>query len=380
MTGRARPVPVKLTVKRRRKLEQIVAASTSPQRLVLRARIVLAAAGGAANAAIACDLGCSVTVVRAWRRRFACRGIAGLFDKPRSGRPETHGPSARLAVLAVATSVPPEGESQWSHAMIAAHLGERGLAISAATVGRVLAEAKVRPHKVRGWLNRADDPSFWIRAGAVCRLYRNPPPGTVLISIDEKTGIQAKSRKHPEIPARPGRDARREFEYVRHGTISIIAAMTVTSGQVITERVSKNDSAAFTAFLGMLHQMIPPHLRIHLIMDNGSSHTSRATRSWLAAHPRFTVTYTPKHASWLNMIEQWLGVLTRRLLRRGDFTSRDDLEAKITAFTIRHNKHARPYKWSYNADADHARYLARHPQPAPNPCPPSRKPHDSNAR
>jgi transposase len=368
MTGRARAAPIKLTIKRRRKLEQIVRAATSPQRLVLRARIVLLAAGGSANAAIARDLGCSVAVVRTWRRRFACRGIPGLFDKPRSGRPETHGPSARLAVLAVATAVPPEGESQWSHAMIAAHLGERGLAISAATVGRVLAGAKVRPHKVRGWLNRAGDPAFWARAGAVCRLYLDPPPGAVLVSVDEKTGIQAKSRKHPQIPARPGRDARREFEYVRHGTISLIAAMNVTTGEVITERIHRNDSAAFTAFLAMLHQMIPPRLRIHLIMDNGSSHTSAATRAWLAAHPRFAVTYTPKHASWLNMVEQWLGVLTRRLLRRGDFASRGDLQAQITAFTIRHNKNARPCKWSYDAGAEHARYLARHRQPEPAPA------------
>jgi hypothetical protein len=185
--------------------------------------------------------------------------------------------------------------------MLTRHLAERGLAISAATMGRVLAEAGVRPHKVGGWLNRADDPAFWIRAGQVCRLYLDPPPGTVLISVDEKTGILAKSRKHPEIPARPGRDPRREFEYVRHGTIFIIAAMNVTTGQVMAGRVHRNDSQAFTAFLAMLHQMIPPCLRIHLIMDNGSSHTSAATRHWLAAHPRFSVTYTPKHASWLNM-------------------------------------------------------------------------------
>jgi len=360
MSGSARAVAVRLTIKRRRKLEQTVRAGSSPQRLVLRATIVLAAAQGTANAQIARELGCSVPVVRTWRRRFAVRGIPGLFDKPRPGRPETHGPSARLAVIATATSLPPEGESQWSQAMIAAHLGERGLAISPATVGRVLSEARVRPHKVRGWLNRADDDAFWLRAGAVCRLYLDPPPGTVLLSVDEKTGIQAKSRKHPEAGARAGRDARREFEYVRHGTISIIAAMNVATGQVVAERIGRNDSATFTGFLSMLAQMIPPHLRIHLICDNGSSHTSAAPRAWLAARPRFSVTYTPKHASWLNMIEQWFGVLTRRLLRRGDFASRDELEAKITAFTIRYNKNARPYRWSYDADADHARYLERH--------------------
>src|SRR6266699_7237612 len=292
MSGRARAV--RLTIKRRRKLEQIVAAGTSQQRLVLRAQIVLAAAAGNTNAQIARDLGCSGNVVRCWRRRFARRGISGLSGRPRPGRPEVHGPSARLAVIAVATSVPPDGEPQWSQAMIAGHLAERGLVISAATVGRVLAEAKVRPHKVRGWLNRADDPAFWLRAGQVCRLYLNPPPGTALISVGEKTGIQAKSRRHREIPGRPGRDARREFEYVRHGTISILAAMNVTTGGVIAGRITRNDSATFTRFLAMLDQMTPPRLRIHLIMDNGSSHTSRATRAWLAAHPRFSVTYTPR--------------------------------------------------------------------------------------
>ncbi len=139
MSGRARTAPIRLTSKRRRKLEQIIRAAASPQRLVLRARIVLAAAGGAGNAAIARALGCSIGMVRTWRRRFAVPGIPGLFDRPRSGRPEMHGPSARLAVLAVATSVPPEGEPQWSQAMLADHLRGRGLAISAGECQKVCA-------------------------------------------------------------------------------------------------------------------------------------------------------------------------------------------------------------------------------------------------
>lgn len=283
-----------MTVKRRRKLERIVAARTSEQRLVLRARIVLAAADGRANAAIAAELGCSVPTVRTWRERFARRGVPGIFDRPRCGRPPVYGPSARLAVVATATTVPPIGQTVWSHATLAAHLRERGLPVSPATVGRVLNEAEVRPHRVRGWLRRADDPTFWTRAGQVCRLYLDPPAGTVLVSIDEKTGIQAKTRKYPEIPLRPGRAARREFEYVRHGTVSIIAAMDVATGQVLTQRIGRNTSAAFTAFLTTLDKHLDPALRIHLILDNGSSHTARATRAWLAAHPRFSVTYTPK--------------------------------------------------------------------------------------
>jgi transposase len=355
-------VPVRMTIKRHRKLTQIISAGTSPQRLVLRAKMILAAAENIPNARIARDLGCSEKTVREWRGRFAVHGIPGIFDRPRSGRPETYGPSARLAVIAAATSVPPGGESCWSHTLLARHLRERGLDISPATVGRTLADAGVRPHKVRGWLNRADDPAFWVRAGAVCRLYLNPLPGTVLLSIDEKTGIQAKHRTHPEIPLRPGRPARREFEYVRHGTVSIIAAMNVATGEVIAQRIRRNDSVTFIRFLVMLDQCIPPHLRIHLIMDNGSSHTSKATRAWIAAHPRFSATYTPKHASWLNMVEQWFGVLTRKLLRRGDFASQHDLETRIIAFTVSYNEAAHPCKWKY--DADHARYLERHPRHA----------------
>jgi transposase len=361
---RPRPPGAAVTIKRRRKLEQIIAARTSEQRLVLRARIVLAAENGHTNAQIAARLGCSVRTVRTWRDRFARRGVPGIFDRPRSGRPPVHGPSARLAVVATATATPPAGQSVWTQRTLAAHLAERGLHVSPATVGRVLADAEVRPHKVRGWLRRADDPAFWTRAGEVCRLYLHPPAGTVLVSIDEKTGIQAKTRKYPEIPMRPGRAARREFEYVRHGTVSIIAAMDVATGEVVTRRIGRNTSAAFTAFLAMLDELIDPALRIHLILDNGSSHTARATRAWLTRHPRFSWTYTPKHASWLNIIEQWFSVLTRRLLRRGDFASREDLEDRITEFTIGHNETARPYRWSYDADAEHARYLERHPHPS----------------
>lgn len=231
-----------------------------------------------------------------------------------------------------------------------------------ATIGRVLRDAEIRPHKVRGWLNRLDDPEFWEQAGAVCRLYLNPPPGTVLVSVDEKTGIQARSRRYPTRTMADG-SARREFEYIRHGTVSIIAAMDVTGGEVIAERIARNNSTTFISFLTRLDTSIPAGTAIHLIMDNGSSHTSRTTRAWLEAHPRFSVTHTPKHASWLNMVEQFFSTLTRRALRHGDIDSQADLEDKITTFTIRHNQTAQPIAWRYDADADHARYLQRHLPP-----------------
>jgi transposase len=349
---------VVLGSRRKARLEAIVRAPSAPQALVRRARIVLLAHAGWPNSQIALELGCAAGTVRTWRRRFVRGGMPALRDRPRSGRPEVYGPDVRLAIVAAATSVPPEGVSAWTHALVAGQLADTGISVSQA--GRILAYLELAPHKVRGWLNRRDDDQFWAQAAAVCDIYLRPPPRTVVVCIDEKTGIQAKYRKYPERPARRGRAARREFEYVRNGTVSIIAALQVATGQVITEPVTSNNSVTFISFLHRLDQCTAPHLNIHLVMDNGSSHTSRATRAWIAAHPRISVTYTPKHASWLDMAELWFGVLTRALLRRGEFTSPADLAAKITGFTIRYNRTARPWKWAYDARADHASYLARH--------------------
>jgi transposase len=360
MTRAASQDIVVLGSRRKAKLEAIVRRPSSPQALVRRARIVLLAYRRQANAQIAAELGCSAGTVRTWRRRFARGGIPALSDRPRRGRPEVYGPDVRLAIVATATSAPPDGASAWTHASIAGELA--GTGISASQVGRILAGLELAPHRVRGWLNRRDDDQFWAQAAAVCEVYLRPPPGTVVICIDEKTGIQAKHRKYPQQPPRPGRLARREFEYVRNGTVSIVAALEVATGQVVAEPIARNDSATFTSFLHRLDQCTDPRLAIHLVMDNGSSHTSRATRAWITAHPRITVTYTPKHASWLDMAELWFSALTRGLLRRGEFTTRADLASKITNFAIRYNRTAQPYTWTYDARADHARHLARHAQ------------------
>lgn len=352
--------------RRKARLEAITRRASAPQSLARRARIVLLAHAGWPNARIAAELGCAEGTVRTWRRRFTRGGMPALADRLRSGRPEVYGPAVRLAIVAAATSAPPEDRPEWTHALIAAGLA--GTGISASQAGRILADLELRPHRVRGWLNRADDGQFWAQAAAVCDAYLRPPPGTVVICIDEKTGIQAKYRKYPERLPAAGRPARREFEYVRNGTVSIIAALDVASGQVVTEPVARNNSAAFTGFLHRLNQCIDPRLNIRIVMDNGSSHTSRATRAWIAARPRITVAYTPKHASWLDMAELWFSVLTRGLLRRGEFTSRTDLIEKITSFAIRYNRTAKPWTWTYDARADHARYRARHSGQHPAPA------------
>jgi transposase len=302
---------IRLSRGRRRRLTHLTGRATAPVREVRRARIVLLAAGRVPNAQIAAQVGCHVDTVRATRRRFLRHGMRTLRDRPRPGRPLTYGIDVRLRIAATATSRPPESDSQWTHRAIAEHLrADAGITVSASQVGRILDEADIKPHKVRGWLNRPDDPEFFTRAAQVCELYLHPPAGTVLLSLDEKTGVKAKSRRYPTRAAGPGRRARREFEYVRHGTVSLMAAMNVVNGQVRPKIIQRNDSVTFIEFLTEIDQATPEHLNIHLVMDNGSSHTSKATRAWSAAHPRFQVTYPPKHASWLNMVEIFFSILT----------------------------------------------------------------------
>jgi transposase len=170
-----------------------------------------------------------------------------------------------------------------------------------------------------------------------------------MFSVDEKTGVQAKSRKYPTRAVGPGRPERREFEYVRHGTVSVIAAMNVTTGTIHPKIITKNNSATFIEFLEELAATVPADKKIHLIMDNGSSHTSKATKAWIAEHPRFSVTYTPVHASWLNIVEIFFSILTRRMLTRGDFPTRDNLIAKLLNFIKTYNRIAKPFRWTYDA-------------------------------
>ena len=334
--------------RRRARLEAIVARATAPQRLVLRAKIVLAAWRREANATIARDLGVCEDTVRTWRGRFRREGMPGLADRPRSGRPPVYGIEDQLLIVATVTGQTPETDSHWTHRALAEHLAEP-LGISTSQIGRILASLDLKPHRVRGWLNRPADPAFHTKAQAVCQLYLDPPADTVLFSVDEKTCMQATSRKRATRPVRPGQLERREFEYVRHGTVSLIAAMNVTTGTIHPKIITRNDSTTFIEFLTELAQTVDPTKNIHLVLDNGSSHTSKQTRKWLKEHPRFTVTYTPTHASWLNMVEIFFSILTRRMLRRGDFASRDDLADKIIKFIETYNGTAKPFRWTYDA-------------------------------
>ncbi|MFE9933719.1 IS630 family transposase [Streptomyces sp. NPDC005533] len=318
-------------------------------RALLWARIVLAAAEGLSNGAIAWDLAVSVNTVRKWRGRFPALGREGLKDAARSGRPKVYGPQVALAIVAAATRALPHPEATCSHRTIAAPVaGTVFVTISASQVGRILADLDLKPHRVRGWLTRRDTSDFWDLSRTCATCTETRLKGAVVLSLDEKTAIAARARRHPTRHARPGEPAREEFEYRRHGTAALVAALDVRTGEVLTEIIARNNAATFTAFLDQLDTAIAPDQDIHVVLDNGSSHTAKHTKAWLADHSRWHVHRTPPHASWLHQIELFFSVLTRRVLRHGDFSSRDDLIDKLESYVIGRNETAKAYRWSYD--------------------------------
>jgi hypothetical protein len=226
---------------------------------------------------------------------------------------------------------------------------QAGIGISASQIGRILAADDVKPHRVDGWLTRRDSPEFWERVADVCGLYLSPPENAVVLSIDEKIGIQAKSPKHPTQPVRPARPERREFEYVRHGTAGLLEAFDVATSKVHATDIARNDSVTLIGFLTEIEALIDPDLSIYIVIDGGSSHTSKITTAWSAAHPRFVAHRKPVHASWLNQVECFFSILTWKVLRRGEFDSRQDLVDKMLAFIEARNATAEPFKWVYDA-------------------------------
>jgi transposase len=349
--------PLVISDEERCELERRARAHTSTQREARRARVILLCAEGVPLRQIDGIVGIDQHQVGLWRRRFVERRLDGLADLARSGRPRRLGHDERLKMAAIATSArdPADPVATWSYIDVAEALRAEGIEASVSQVWRILTSMDIDLTRVRGWLNRRDDPEFWERVRDVCGLYLDPPAQALVLSVDEKTSIQAKSRKHPDDPAQPGRARRREFEYVRHGTASLFAALDVHSGEVLAEPIPPrdaggNNSVNFCAFLDDIDANVDPTLAIHIVVDNGASHGSQHTRSWFAAHPRWHVHYTPKHASWVNQVELFFSILQRKVITNGDFPSRDDLIAKLLTFIASYNEKAKPFRWTYAAD------------------------------
>lgn len=335
----------------RSRLKKIVQAQTSEQRMVLRANIILCASVSLNNCEIADQLGVDVKTVRKWRKRFSQNRLEGLYDEPRSGRPFMFESKARNELFTAVVGPPPFPYGQWSLDLLAKHLVDNDLvgakcSISIETVSYWLRTADLKPHKVRGWMN-CKDPNFLEKRDKIVELYRNPPTDGVLLSVDEKTSIQALERIRKDIPARPGQRRRLEWEYKRHGIVNLIASFNVVTGQIISEVLEgKNDSEAFIKFLKKL-MLVHPTGKIYLILDNGTTHCSNDTKDFFKANARLVPVFTPTHASWLNQIEIWFSVMSRHALRKVSFSSLDELRKRIESYIELHNRElALPYEWS----------------------------------
>ncbi len=341
---------IDLAVADRAELERVVGAASSEVRMVERARIVLCAAEGLKGSEIAERVGCSLPTVVKWRGRYARAGIEGLRDAPRPGPPLVHGPEVRALLIAKACTRPPETpggarQERWTYEQLGAAVGMSGSQAHA-----ILARAEIKPHRTDYWImSDFSQPEFEERCAAVCGLYVDPPSNVLVVSIDEKTGIQAKAPTKPDVAPAAGRAARREQEYTRNGTQCLFAALKMHAGDVLAMASKTRNRFDLIRFLDMLDAEIPviDGQRIVAITDNLSTRATQEVRDWLEAHPRWSLQLTPTHASWLNQVEIFFSILVRRLLKHGIFTSETDPTEQMLAYIETYNQTARPFKWTY---------------------------------
>jgi transposase len=335
-------------------LRAIVRAPTSQQRAVTRARIILRAAEGVANERIAAELAVALMTVKLWRRRYASTGLAGLGDAARSGRPPRYARADRERVIAATLAPPPEGTTHWS----ARRLGQQ-LGMSEATVWRIWRSAGLKPHRVETF-KFSTDPQLEAKIRDVVGLYLDPPERAIVLSMDEKTQIQALDRTQPMLPLREGLVERRTHDYQRNGVTSLFAALNVATGEVTQQARARHTGTDFLAFLRRLNRTYPEG-ELHVILDNVSTHKTPAVRAWLERHPRITFHFTPTSASWLNQVETWFGIISRQAIRRGSFASVKELIAMIDTFTRNWNAGATPFVWLKSADEILAKAVRKPP-------------------
>jgi transposase len=358
-----RAVPVTLAAAERKTLKKRARGAKTAHRDRLRAQIVLAAARGRDNARIAADLQITVDTARKWRGRFAGRGLDGLTDLPRSGRPRRISELTRAAVVALACQLPATTGvplSRWTGPELLAEVARAGAEdeLSASSVLRILAEHPVKPWQYRSWICPRD-PDFEAKATVILDLYQGfyqgKPlrPGDRILSVDAKPSIQARGRCHPTAPAAPGKPMRVEHEYVRHGALALLAALDVRTGKVFA---STPDTTGIAPFMDLTGQVMarPEYKdapRVFVIVDNGSDHRGQAAISRLRkVHPNAIMIHTPVHASWLNQVEIVFSIVQKKVLTPNDFASTSTLSQALLAFVDRYNLTARPFNWKFSAD------------------------------
>ncbi len=326
-------------------LEVIARLRTAPFRQVLRARVLLLAADGVANARIAEQLGVSPVTVRSWRSRFELEGLAKL-GKVRAGRGRKSTiPQDKInEIVELTRNGTPAGHTHWSCRTMAAQVG-----VSPATVQRVWAARGLKPHLVKTF-KLSNDPRFEEKLIDVVGLYLAPPDNAIVLCLDEKSSVQALDRTQPSLPMIKGRAATMTNDYKRNGTTTLFAALDVLTGKVIGQCLPRHRHQEFLRFLRRIDRETPKGLQVHLVCDNYATHKHPDVKAWLAKHPRFHMHFTPTSSSWLNLVERWFRELTDKALRRGVFHSVPDLIAKIEEYLDAHNHDPKPFIWTATAD------------------------------
>jgi len=333
-----------LTPEERRQLEKWSRGRSTPQRLVLRSKIVLLAAEGRTNKQIVDELDTNPVTVGRWRSRFALLRVDGIRkDAPRPGRKPRISASIVKRIVDTTLHERPRGETHWSTRTLAERVG-----VSHMTVQRVWKLRNLQPHRRRSF-KLSSDPEFEKKLVDVVGLYMKPPEKAVVFSVDEKPQVQALERKQAILPTQPRFPEGYPHDYKRNGTVDLFVALNVLNGTVVTQFHNRHRHQEFLSFLRMLDDATPSKLDVHIVLDNLSAHTAAVDR-FSRRHPRFRFHYTPTGASWLNLVESWLSNLTNKRLRRGSFASVPALKKAINEFIEAHNSHAKPFVWTKDAD------------------------------
>jgi transposase len=330
---------IELSEEEERALRAVLRTPSATQQQAVRARIVLRAAEGVANAQIASEVGVSLPTVGLWRRNFCERGLDGLEDAPRSGRPRQIDDDEVKRVLAKTLEPPPDGTTRWSVRRLAAATG-----VSPTTVHRIWRDHKLKPHQVRSF-KFSNDPQLVEKVIDVVGLYLDPPRGALVLFVDEKTQIQALDRTQPTLPIKLGKAHRMTHDYKRNGTTSLYAALEIATGEVTGACYPRHTHQEFLAFLNRLVKAFP-RKPLHVVLDNSSTHSTPEVKRWLERHKRVHFHFTPTGASWLNMIEIWFSILTTQQVRRGVYHDVPELIAAIEHFIEGYNDRAQPFLWT----------------------------------
>ena len=337
-----KPIELEINNEQREELVTMQRSLKLERRYVDRAKVILFSANGETIDSIMNRVSLSRRAVNKWRQRFKKHGLDGLKDAPRSGKKPFITPEQKAMVIQKACSKPEGGYTNWSQSRIAKEVG-----ISQSKVYQILKEADLKPHKIEYWCGKSTDPEFESKMINIIGLYMDPPENAIVLCIDEKTQIQALDRTQPELPLRAGNAKRQTATYKRNGTVSLIAALAVHTGEVTAKTIQSNNSENFLKFLKKIDRKYR-NKKIHVIVDNLSVHKHKDVKEWVAGKRKITLHFTPTYSSWLNQVEIWFNILTKDVIKGGIWKSSRQLADQLMEYIKTYNKtRAKPFEWTY---------------------------------